>query len=695
MEKITNCYGKYVYNDAAMKKTLPENIYNSLKKTIENGELLDSSIADDVACAMKDWAVEKGATHFTHWFQPLTGITAEKHEAFITPKKDGSVILEFSGKELIKGEPDASSFPSGGLRNVFEARGYTAWDCTSYAFIKDNTLCIPTAFFSHNGESLDNKTPLLRSMEAVSKQALRVLRLMGDEKTKRVIANVGAEQEYFLVDRAAYEKRLDLKICGRTLFGARSAKGQEMDDHYFGRLRLRVGEFMRELDSELWSLGVASKMRHNEAAPAQHELVPVFASANVATDHNQLIMETMRRVAKKLGLACLLHEKPFEGVNGSGKHCNWSLCTDTGKNLFNPGKTPEENLSFLAFVCAVIMAVDEYPDLLRFSAATPGNDERLGMSEAPPAIISMFLGDELTDILQSIADAKQIHSHSAQSIKVGVKSLPDLPKESTDRNRTSPFAFTGNKFEFRMCSSSASIATPSFVINTIVADSLSKIADRLEKVDESKVETELQGIIHDVMKEHGRIIYGGNNYSDEWRAEAKKRGLPELKSSVDAYCALKSDKNVSVLTRHGVLTLPEIHARLDTAFETYSKTINIEAQIVSHIAVRQIIPAANRYISEIASEALRLEKLGLDISFLKEDIEKLVELVNTAKKDIQEIEARLPASQNLCEDDKAYFFADYIMPKLRKIREACDDMERIMPEDSWPMPNYMDLMYGV
>ncbi len=695
MEKVTDYYGEYVYNDAAMQSTLPKDIYESLKKTIENGELLDSSIADAVASAMKDWAVEKGATHFTHWFQPLTGITAEKHEAFITPKKDGSVILEFSGKELIKGEPDASSFPSGGLRNVFEARGYTAWDCTSYAFIKDGALCIPTVFFSHNGEALDNKTPLLRSMEVINKQALRVLRLMGDTKTKRVISNVGAEQEYFLVDRDAYEKRLDLKICGRTLFGARSAKGQEMDDHYFGRLRLRVGEFMRELDSELWKLGVASKMRHNEAAPAQHELVPVYASANVASDHNQLIMETMRRVAKKLGLACLLHEKPFEGVNGSGKHCNWSLCTDTGKNLLNPGKTPEDNLSFLAFICAVIKAVDEYPELLRFSAATPGNDERLGMSEAPPAIISMFLGDELAELLNGIANEKAVHSHGAESIKVGVKSLPDLPKENTDRNRTSPFAFTGNKFEFRMCSSSATIATPSFVINTIVADSLSWIADRLESVEAGKVEAELQSIIHEVIRDHGRIIYGGNNYSDEWRAEAKRRGLPELKSSVDAYSALKQKKNVEVLTKNKVLTEPEISARLDTAYETYSKTVNIEAQIVSHIASRQILPAANTYVSELAEEAIKLEKLGLDASFVKVDIENLVNLIKMAKALVCEVETRLPRSAELEKEDRAYFFSSYVMPKMRSIREACDDIERLMPENKWPMPNYMDLMYGV
>ncbi len=695
MERVTDYYGEYVYNDAAMKRTLPKDIYESLKKTIENGELLDSSIADAVASAMKDWAVEKGATHFTHWFQPLTGITAEKHEAFITPKNDGSVILEFSGKELIKGEPDASSFPSGGLRNVFEARGYTAWDCTSYAFIKDGALCIPTVFFSHNGEALDNKTPLLRSMEAVNKQALRVLRAMGDDKTRRVISNVGAEQEYFLVDRDAYENRLDLKICGRTLFGARSAKGQEMDDHYFGRLRIRVGEFMRELDTELWRLGVASKMRHNEAAPAQHELVPVYASANVASDHNQLIMETMRRVAKKLGLACLLHEKPFEGVNGSGKHCNWSLCTDTGKNLLNPGKTPEDNLSFLAFICAVIKAVDEYPELLRFSAATPGNDERLGMSEAPPAIISMFLGDELTGLLESLASKKEVHTHGAGAVKVGVKSLPELPKENTDRNRTSPFAFTGNKFEFRMCSSSATIATPSFVINTIVAQSLSEIAQRLESVSPDKVEAEIQSIIHDVMRDHGRIIYGGNNYSDEWRAEAKRRGLPELASSVDAYSALKQRKNVEVLTRHKVLTEPEISARLDTAYETYSKTVNIEAQIVSHIAARQILPAANAYVSELAEEALRLKGLELDSSFVKEDIEKLIALIKTAKATLFEVESRLQRTEDLSEEDRAYFFSSYVMPKLRIVREACDDMERIIPEGKWPMPNYMDLMYGV
>lgn len=694
-EKVNEFYGEYVFSDAVMQKTLPKKVYESLRRTIDNGTLLDSSIADDVAAALKNWAIEKGATHFTHWFLPLTGVTAEKHEAFISPQRDGSVIMEFSGKELIKGEPDASSFPSGGLRNVFEARGYTAWDCTSPAFVKDCTLYIPTVFFSHNGEALDNKTPLMRSVEAVSKQSIRVLRLLGDSKSSRVFSNIGAEQEYFLIDRGLYEKRLDLKICGRTLFGARSPKGQEMDDHYFGRLRLRVGEYMRDLDSELWKYGVASKIRHNEAAPSQHELVPVFASANIACDHDQIIMETMRRVAKTHKMACLLHEKPFEGVNGSGKHNNWSLCTDTGKNLFLPGKTPEDNISFLVFVTAVIWAVDEYAELLRFAAATPGNDERLGMSEAPPAIISMFLGDELTSILNSIAENREFHSKKGEKIDIGVECLPNLPKETTDRNRTSPFAFTGNKFEFRMCSSQASIATPGFIINTVVAETLSRIADRLESVSESEIGEEVRRIIADVMDKHGRIIYNGNNYSKEWRIEAEKRGLPDLSCAVEAYSALKIAKNSEVLIKNGVLSESEISARLETAYDMYSKTVNIEAQIMNHMATRQILPAANGYCSELAKEALRLEQLGIDNAVVKEDIAKLVSLITCAKSVMNELNERLSKAQELSSADKAFFFREYVMAKLRVLREACDDMERILPSDKWPMPNYMELMYSI
>ena len=694
-ENIPEIYGEYVFNDAVMKKTLPQKIYASLRSTIDRGEWLDASIADDVAAALKDWAIGKGATHFTHWFQPLTGVTAEKHEAFLSPESDGTVMMKFSGKELIKGEPDASSFPSGGLRNVFEARGYTAWDCTSPAFIKDNTLYIPTVFFSHNGDSLDNKTPLLRSMEAVNRQALRVLRLLGDDKTERVIANVGAEQEYFLISREDYENRPDLKICGRTLFGARSAKGQEMDDHYFGRLRLKVSEYMRELDSELWKFGVPSIIRHNEAAPAQHELVARYASANVACDHNQLIMETMRKVAKKLGLAVLLHEKPFEGVNGNGKHNNWSLSTDSGKNLLNPGKTPEENISFLVFLSAMISGVDEYADLLRFSAATPGNDERLGMSEAPPAIISMFLGDELTEILSSIGNDGSFHSHGTEKISAGVRSLPDLPKETTDRNRTSPFAFTGNKFEFRMCSSSASIATPSFIMNTIAAEGLSEIAERLEKVPCDKRTDEVQNIIRDIMEKHGRIIYNGNNYSDKWKEEAEKRGLPNLPSFVEACSALKNEKNIKLLAKHGVLTEAEISARLETSYETYAKTVNLEAQVMTHMAFRRIIPSVNSYISSLAEEAIRLEKLGLNSAIVKSDVEKLLSLLTKAKDGFDELETLLPKASELPFDEKAFFFRENVVPVLRKIREACDDTERIMPSEKWQIPSYMDIMYRV
>ena len=692
---VTEYYGENVFNDAVMRRMLKKEVYESLKKTVDGGELLDPAVADEVASAMKEWAIEKGATHFTHWFQPLTGITAEKHEAFISPKPDGTVMMEFSAKELIKGEPDASSFPSGGLRNVFEARGYTAWDCSSPAFIKDNALCIPTVFFSHNGDSLDNKTPLLRSMEAVNRQSLRVLRLLGDKESSRVIASVGAEQEYFLVDRELYEKRLDLKICGRTLFGARAAKGQEMDDHYFGRLRIRVAEYMQELDRELWRFGVASKMRHNEAAPAQHELVPVYSSANVACDNNQIIMETMRRVAKKLGLACLLHEKPFSGVNGSGKHNNWSLCTDKGKNLLNPGKTPEENLSFLVFISAMIKAVDENADLLRFAAATPGNDARLGMAEAPPAIISMFLGDELTELLESVAEAKDFHSHSREKIKLGVSFLPSLPKETTDRNRTSPFAFTGNKFEFRMCSSSASIATPSFIMNAIAADALRQIADRLEAVAEEERTAEVQRIIHDVMRDHSRVIYNGNNYSEEWKKEAEKRGLPNLASSVEAYSALKNKKNIELLVNSGVLTLPEINARLETSYELYSKTVNVEAQIMIHMASRQILPAAYEYAKTLADEALSVKALGLPSDFASEDLEKLLSHISVARKVLSDLDSRLGSTAELTDDDRAFYFHDYVCPKLAILREACDEMERLMPEKEWPFPNYMDLMFGI
>ena len=556
----SDMFGSAVFSENVMQERLPKPIYNKLKKTIKEGLPLDPDIADVVACVMKDWAVEKGATHFTHWFQPLTGITAEKHDSFLTPTGDGKAIMEFSGKELIKGEPDASSFPSGGLRATFEARGYTAWDCTSPAFVKDGTLYIPTAFCSYTGEALDLKTPLLRSMEALSKQALRILRLFGDTTTKRVVTTLGPEQEYFLVDKEYFMKRKDLLYAGRTLFGAKPPKGQELEDHYFGILKEKVSNFMHDLDAELWKLGVSAKTKHNEVAPAQHELAPIFATTNIATDHNQLTMEIMKKVADRHGLACLLHEKPFAGVNGSGKHNNWSISTNDGKNLLDPGNTPLDNAQFLVFLVAVIKAVDEYADLLRFSVATAGNDHRLGANEAPPAIMSIFLGDELTSVIEQIETGVVKDNGNSKTLEIGVSTLPVLPKDSTDRNRTSPFAFTGNKFEFRSVGSSQSIATPNLIINTIVAESLSQIADRLEKAEDFKAE--VNAVVKEIIKNHKRIIFNGNNYSEEWVDEAERRDLLNLKTTVDAIPTLIAEKNIKVLEKHGVLSRTEIHSRL-------------------------------------------------------------------------------------------------------------------------------------
>jgi len=556
----SDMFGSAVFSENVMQERLPKPIYNKLKKTIKEGLPLDPDIADVVACVMKDWAVEKGATHFTHWFQPLTGITAEKHDSFLTPTGDGKAIMEFSGKELIKGEPDASSFPSGGLRATFEARGYTAWDCTSPAFVKDGTLYIPTAFCSYTGEALDLKTPLLRSMEALSKQALRILRLFGDTTTKRVVTTLGPEQEYFLVDKEYFMKRKDLLYTGRTLFGAKPPKGQELEDHYFGIIKEKIPNFMHDLDLELWKLGVSAKTKHNEVAPAQHELAPVFATTNIATDHNQLTMEIMKKVADRHGLACLLHEKPFAGVNGSGKHNNWSISTNDGKNLLDPGNTPLDNAQFLVFLVAVIKAVDEYADLLRFSVATAGNDHRLGANEAPPAIMSIFLGDELTSVIEQIETGVVKDNGNSKTLEIGVSTLPVLPKDSTDRNRTSPFAFTGNKFEFRSVGSSQSIATPNLIINTIVAESLSQIADRLEKAEDFKAE--VNAVVKEIIKNHKRIIFNGNNYSEEWVDEAERRDLLNLKTTVDAIPTLIAEKNIKVLEKHGVLSRTEIHSRL-------------------------------------------------------------------------------------------------------------------------------------
>ncbi len=685
-----------VFDDAVMRERLPKNTYKSLKHSIDENVHLEPDVADVVASVMKDWAVEQGATHFTHWFQPMTNITAGKHDSFISPQKDGQVILEFSGKELIQGEPDASSFPNGGLRNTFEARGYTAWDCTSPAFIKGGTLYIPTAFCSYTGEALDTKTPLLRSMQVISDQAMRILRLFGNRTSKRVLATVGAEQEYFLVDREKYENRLDLKICGRTLFGAMPPKGQEMDDHYCGRIRLRVAEYMRQLDNALWELGVTSKTKHNEVAPAQHELAPVFCSANIACDHNQLTMEVMRIVAKQNGLACLLHEKPFDGVNGSGKHNNWSLSTDDGLNLLDPGKTPYENVQFLIFLCAVLTAVDNYADLLRLTAAVAGNDHRLGANEAPPAIISVFLGDELTGILENIAKGNTNHQSSSGILETGVETLPDLPKDDSDRNRTSPFAFTGNKFEFRMVGSSQSIAQSNYVLNTIVSDSLSTFADRLESAP--NFDDEIKHIITETMEQHGRIIFNGNNYTDEWVKEAEKRGLPNLPTTVDAAQMLIQPKNIAVFERFHVLSPVECRSRYEIMLENYAKTINIEANTMLEMANKQILPALIGFAGDTAAAYNELMCAGVSNATSLRLAQALSDAVDEIYAEAQELQAVLDQIHKSCIGDalcEAKGYRDQILPQMEKLRQAVDKAEGICSSEAWPMPSYTDLLHRV
>jgi len=661
-------FGSTVFSDTVMQERLPKPIYKKLKKTISEGLPLDPEVAEVVACVMKDWAVEKGATHFTHWFQPLTGITAEKHDSFLTPTGDGKAIMEFSGKELIKGEPDASSFPSGGLRATFEARGYTAWDCTSPAFVKDRTLYIPTAFCSYTGEALDLKTPLLRSMEALSKQALRILRLFGDTTTKRVVTTLGPEQEYFLVDKEYFKKRKDLLYTGRTLFGAKPPKGQELEDHYFGILKEKISNFMHDLDAELWKLGVSAKTKHNEVAPAQHELAPVFATTNIATDHNQLTMEIMKKVADRHGLACLLHEKPFAGVNGSGKHNNWSISTNDGKNLLDPGTTPLDNAQFLIFLVAVIKAVDDYADLLRFSVATAVNDHRLGANEAPPAIMSIFLGEELTDVIEQIETGVVKNNGNSRTLEIGVSTLPVLPKDTTDRNRTSPFAFTGNKFEFRSVGSSQSIATPNFIINTIVAETLSQIADRLEKAEDFKAE--VNAVVKEIIRNHKRIIFNGNNYSEEWVAEAERRGLPNLKSTVDAIPVLVEEKNIKVLEKHGVLNRAEVHSRYEICLENYIKTIRIEALTMIEIASRQILPASLAYVRKVADTVASLNAANTDSSFVKGELDKLVSLTSGLKAAIEKLGVKIEeidASEgDSLEHARAY--KDVIIPLMDELR---------------------------
>ena len=697
MSTVSDYFGSLVFDDRMMKAMLSADVYQSLKKTIDEGASLNNDVANAVAAAMKDWAVERGATHFTHWFQPLTGITAEKHDSFITPASDGRVIMEFSGKELIKGEPDASSFPSGGLRATFEARGYTAWDPTSYAFIKDKTLCIPTAFCSYGGEALDKKTPLLRSMQALNKQALRILRLFGNTDVKCVRTSVGPEQEYFLVDKALYEKRKDLVFCGRTLFGAKAPKGQEMDDHYFGVIKPRVAAYMADLNEELWKLGVLAKTEHNEVAPSQHELAPIYTTTNIATDHNQLTMEIMQKVAAKHGLVCLLHEKPFAGVNGSGKHNNWSMATDTGVNLLTPGETPYENAQFLLFLCAVIKAVDDYQDLLRVSVATAGNDHRLGANEAPPAVVSMFLGDELTAVLDAIENDAPYSGSEKTTMKLGVHVLPKFTRDTTDRNRTSPFAFTGNKFEFRMLGSSNSIACANIMLNAAVAESLKIYADRLENVDD--FETALHDMIKKTIKDHKRIIFNGNGYDDAWIKEAtEKRGLLNLRTTPDAMPAMIADKNVKMLTAHKIFSPAELHSRYEILLENYSKTVNIEALTMVDMARKEILPAVEGYTKSLA-ETLAAKKAavaGLPCKYETATITKLSELsdeIADATADLDGEIAKFQAIEDVTE--AANDIRDVILGKMDALRAVCDEAETITAKEFWPFPTYSDLLFSV
>lgn len=694
---VPDIFASMVFNDDVMRERLPKDVYKSLRKTIDNGKDLDITVANAVANAMKDWAIEKGATHYTHWFQPMTGITAEKHDSFISPTADGRIIMEFSGKELIKGEPDASSFPSGGLRATFEARGYTAWDPTSYAFIKDHSLYIPTAFCSYGGEVLDKKTPLLRSMEALSAQAVRILRLFGDSTTKRVITTVGPEQEYFLVDKKLYDERPDLIYTGRTLFGARAPKGQELEDHYFGAIKPRIAAFMQELDEELWKLGVLAKTKHNEVAPAQHELAPIFSTTNVATDHNQLTMETMKNVALRHGLVCLLHEKPFAGVNGSGKHNNWSISTDTGKNLLEPGKLPQENAQFLLFLAAVIKGVDEYQDLLRISVASAGNDHRLGANEAPPAIISIFLGDELTAILHAIETGTVYGGTLRVNMEIGVNVLPSFTKDTTDRNRTSPFAFTGNKFEFRSLGSQLNIACPNIMLNTIIADELEQFADELEGKEDFN--GALNALIKRVIKEHKRIIFNGDGYADAWKAEAAKRGLTNLPTTVDALPHYTDEKNVKLFTKHKIYTEVEMQSRQDIILETYAKTINIEALTASDMVKRDILPAVSSYVAELASGVATKKAISDDIPCEAEldIIKRLSGLQDCAYKKLAALDNAIIGVKEVVEDpiEVATYYKDSVITAMTELRAVVDEMETLVSSDYWPYPSYGDLMFRV
>ena len=697
MKTVSDYFGSLVFDDRVMKATLSAKVYQSLKKTIDEGAQLDISVANAVATAMKDWAVAHGATHYTHWFQPLTGITAEKHDSFISPSPDGGVIMEFSGKELIKGEPDASSFPSGGLRATFEARGYTAWDPTSYAFIKGKTLCIPTAFCSYGGEALDKKTPLLRSMEALNKQALRILHLFGNDSVKCVRTSVGPEQEYFLITKEMYDKRPDIRFTGRTLFGVKPPKGQEMDDHYFGVIKPKVAEFMEDLNDELWKLGILAKTEHNEVAPAQHELAPIYTTTNIATDHNQLTMEIMQKVASRHGLVCLLHEKPFAGVNGSGKHNNWSMATDAGVNLLSPGETPYENAQFLVFLCAVIKAVDDYQDLLRISVATAGNDHRLGANEAPPAVVSIFLGDELTAVLEAIENNTPYVGAEKTQMKLGVDVLPKFSRDTTDRNRTSPFAFTGNKFEFRMLGSSNSIACANIMLNSAVAESLKVFADELEK--SANFDADLQSLIRKTIKDHKRIIFNGNGYDDSWIKEAtEKRGLLNYRTTPDCIPHLLDKKNVDMLTSHKVFSEVELKSRYEITLENYCKTVIIEANTMVSMARTQIAPAIEKYINDLAKTASLKKSLSPDIScgFETGVITKLSGLVDTISAKTEELDRKIAEVQNIGEiGAQADAVRDSILTNMSELRLACDEAETVSAKEYWPFPTYGDLLFSV
>ena len=694
METAADFFGSLVFNDEVMRKMLSKDVYKALRRTVDEGKDLDLNVANSVANAMKNWAVEKGCTHYTHWFQPMTSITAEKHEAFISPQEGGKALLEFSGKELIKGEPDASSFPSGGIRATFEARGYTAWDPTSYAFIKDNTLCIPTAFCSYSGEVLDKKTPLLRSMEALSAEAVKILRLFGKD-VKRVITTVGPEQEYFLIDKKDYVRRKDLIYTGRTLLGARAPKGQEMEDHYFGALKTRVSEYMQDLDNELWKLGIYAKTSHNEVAPCQHELAPIFTTANIAVDNNQVTMEFMKKIAERHGFACLLHEKPFAGVNGSGKHNNWSMSTDSGRNLFDAGDNPRDNAQFLLFLVAVIKAVDEYQDLLRVSVASAGNDHRLGANEAPPAIVSMFLGDELTEILESIAEGRRSEGKAREQLRLGVHVLPAFPKDTTDRNRTSPLAFTGNKFEFRMLGSSFSVSEPNVVMNTIVAKALREFYDVLSKAKD--LDKAIEDLVHDTYIKHRRIVYNGNNYSSEWVEEAAKRGLMNLPSSPDAYDTFMAPKNIALFEDFGIYNSVEMHSRYEILHEEYSKTIHIEALTLIDMINRQVLPAVMEFSSELAEGIVNKKAAlpGMNVAAEEERLAEIEGLVSKLYAANNELDKAVKISSDYEGSSLSHYSRSSIIPAMEEVRKHADQLELIVGQKHWPYPTYGEMLFYI